>query len=141
MYDPANEVRRIHLPRTPVNKGKNKGQSCVITPALLNVSSLEPPSRRAHAIWQESSLGNAAEDGRAQLSREAEAAGRRRAGYRLAANRVTGNAALGAALRFRKGAEAYAGRRLAAARVTRNKATAAGAALLSRGAGNGLASN
>jgi hypothetical protein len=33
MHDPANVLRRIPLPRTPVNKGKKKGRGCY-TPAL-----------------------------------------------------------------------------------------------------------
>jgi len=33
MQDPANELLRINLPRTPVNKGKEKGRN-YYTPAL-----------------------------------------------------------------------------------------------------------
>ena len=28
MHDPANGLRRIHIPRTPVNKGMDKGRGC-----------------------------------------------------------------------------------------------------------------
>ena len=33
MQDPANELRRMHIPRTPVNKGKRKGRD-LAAPAL-----------------------------------------------------------------------------------------------------------
>src|SRR5215217_4708367 len=44
MHDPASELRRIPIPRTPVNKDKKKGLSCY-APALL-VSKTPYCSRR-----------------------------------------------------------------------------------------------
>jgi len=35
MHDPANELRRIDLPRRWVNKGTRKGRGCSGTPALF----------------------------------------------------------------------------------------------------------
>jgi hypothetical protein len=34
MQDPANELRRIVLPRNPVNKGERKGRTLEISPDL-----------------------------------------------------------------------------------------------------------
>jgi hypothetical protein len=38
MHDVASELRRILLPRTPVNKGKREGPGLLIAPALFFVA-------------------------------------------------------------------------------------------------------
>jgi hypothetical protein len=35
MQDPGYELRKIYLPRTPVNKGKNKGRGFFLEPRPL----------------------------------------------------------------------------------------------------------
>jgi hypothetical protein len=46
MQDPANELLRIPLPRTPVNKGRKKGRSCDYAPIPpRNATSLVPSAQ------------------------------------------------------------------------------------------------
>jgi hypothetical protein len=49
MRDPASELRRITLPRTPVNRGEKKGRGCY-APALL--TSLRSPRAARHQYGQ-----------------------------------------------------------------------------------------
>ena len=46
MQDPANELPRIPIPRTPVNKGRKKGRSCYYAPMpARNATSLVPSTQ------------------------------------------------------------------------------------------------